>query len=123
VIDQRIQADNNRGIINQTNINQAPAPEVRWGPKKETHDASGGTTYTQYELEVVSPYPVAGVWFEVYGNDVRFDVAGQRPGLQTMGHTGVREGYAFTTIQQAHGRYKLSATSNGPIEKIHYGFD
>jgi hypothetical protein len=124
-IDQSINAPNNQGVINQQNnnvINQAPPPEVKWGPKRESQN--GQNFRTEYEFEVVAASPVNAIWFEVYGHNVReLDVMPSRPGVHFKGASGQRDTHAFTTIQNALGKYTLTVLSDGPATKFTYGYE
>lgn len=73
----------------------------------------------QYEaiLTVDTHYTVPQIRITAHAPSIQsLDVAPQRSGMHMFGHTGKREGYHFTTIQNAAGKYRIRVTTAEPEE-------
>jgi hypothetical protein len=84
-----------------------------------------GTRTLLVTLEVVAPYPPPALQVSIQGPDIRsFDVKSERPGVHLSGHSGVSDGYRFTTLQHPSGRYRLTTTYGGKaMPVLGYAFD
>jgi hypothetical protein len=117
--------DNNSGTVAPVYnnvINQAPAPKLVWGTEN-IQPLPDGRLRTTYDFEVVTPYPIKGVWFEAYGKNVDdLKVIPEATGLLSLGWSGRRDTHAFTTLNQAQGRYSLEITADSRVT-VKYGFE
>lgn len=104
-------------------INQAPAPELTLGSVTRKETSNGYETVI--DAEVLSPYPVGTLNLEAWAPGItRFEAQMQRSGTQMTGHSGVRPDYAFTSVQNAFGKYKLYIqTPHAENIEIKYGFN
>lgn len=119
-----VTSHNQSGGITAHTVNQAPPPQLirrDWRVSENTD----GTRTLFVTLEVVAPYPPSSLQVSVHGPDIRsFDVKSERPGIHLHGHSGVREGYRFTTIQHPSGKYRVAATYAGEaMPELGYSFD
>jgi hypothetical protein len=52
----------------------------------------------------------------VHGKNIKgIHISPERTGTFVTGHTGVREGYAFTNVPNAYGNLQLTITSAEPL--------
>jgi len=69
-----------------------------------------------------APYPIPSLRVEAHGRTVQeVDLSPLRTGIVMHGHSGRREGYAFTTLQNAIGRLQLKVVTDEP-EKLNIKF-
>jgi hypothetical protein len=75
-------------------------------------------------IEIIAPYPPANLYLEARSPTlIAFNVAPQRGGVHQSGHTGKREGFAFTNIQHPSGRYLVTVKAASRDVKLKYKFD
>jgi len=66
-------------------------------------------------LTVETRYPVPQIQLIARADSILgLDVAPQRSGMVMFGHSGKREGWHFTTLQNAYGAYKIRVTTAQP---------
>lgn len=112
---------NQQGGITAHTVNQAPAPELKI--LSQSNSSEGQWSKTKIVVEVIAPYPVANLYLEAHSDEIEeFDVAPMRSGIASFGLTGKRPGFCFTNVQQAHGKYTLTARSKSKVE-LRYDFD
>lgn len=74
------------------------------------------------KLAVVSPHPVGNLYIAAHGKDVReVSLIPMRTGLSMSGPSGIREGYAFTNLQNAYGDLQIAvitASEVGPTNTL-----
>jgi hypothetical protein len=98
------------GIIAHT-VNQAPKPELRCGPLLNRRNPDGTYTVT-CTLDVISPYPPAELSLQVKAAGiVSIRVMANRSGINMIGHSGMRDGWGFTSVINPSGRYTLSVVA------------
>lgn len=121
-IHANIGTHNQIGQIGHT-INQAPEPELtHTAPVTTTHP--DGTFTISFLVEVISPYPVGQLYLEVHSDGIMsLDVVPQRTGMSMSGHTGKREGWCFTTLMQAFGRYSVTVRTRENKINMTYAFN
>jgi hypothetical protein len=106
-----------------TIVNEAPLPQFLIRSSSNSEDEAGIWT-TIINAEVVSPYPAANLYLEAHSEGIdQFDVATQRSGAFTFGHTGKRVGMCFTNVQQAYGHYKITVRSRSNHVELKHAFD
>lgn len=98
------------------------------GPKVQASDivhteVSDGKHRYESVLTVDSHYSVPAVRVTAYADSIQsLDVVPQRSGMHTFGHMGKRDGYHFTTIQNASGQYRIRVITSQPEQvKIDVG--
>lgn len=92
--------------------------------EEKTVEKVGDGFRTDYRFLVDSPYPASSLFIEVHGGEVRdLEVRSQGTGIQMIGWSGQRETHAFTTLQNAKGKYRLSFTSANADSEVRYGFE
>ena len=101
------------GIVH---IHEDLGPKIELSDMTHTGLESGAHRYETI-LTVGTNYAVPEVRIVARANSIQsLDVAPQRGGMHTFGHTGKREGHHFTTIQNAAGKYRIWVTTNEPEE-------
>jgi hypothetical protein len=119
-----VASHNQSGGITAHTVNQAPSPQLIRRDWRVAENADGTRTLL-VTFEVVAPYPPPALQVSIQGPDIRsFDVKSERPGVHLSGHSGVRDGYRFTTLQHPSGRYRLTTTYGGKaMPVLGYAFD
>jgi hypothetical protein len=110
------------GGITAHTVNQAPAPELRSSPLDIRNNQDG--TYTiMCKLDVVAPYPPAELSLQVEAHGIiSLEVRPDRTGIFMTGHSGIRDGWAFTSLANPSGRYLLRAVAAEPAIRIGHRF-
>jgi len=117
-----VTSHNQSGGITAHTVNQAPKPELRCGPLANRRNPDGTYTVT-CTLDVISPYPPAKLSLQVEAAGiVSIDVRANRTGIQMLGHSGMRDGWGFTSVINPSGRYTLSVVAAEPRFGIAYEF-
>jgi hypothetical protein len=117
-----ITSHNQSGGITAYTVNQAPKPELWCGPLGNRRNPDGTYTVT-CTLDVISPYPPAELSLQIEAvGIVSIDVVPNRPGLNMLGHSGMRDGWGFTSVINPSGRYTLSVVAVEPRFGIAYKF-
>ncbi len=116
--------DNNSGTVAPVYnnvVNQAPPPEIEW---ISDDNRQIGNRYSFKSLfRVVAPYPAATLKLEVHGRGIRdLQVIPQSAGMHQFGHSGQRDTFSFTTIQNAFGSYVVQFTSDDTNPELKYDF-
>jgi hypothetical protein len=110
------------GGITAHTVNQAPEPELRCGPLASRRNPNGTHTIT-CTLDVIAPYPPAELSLQVEAVGlVSLDVKPHRVGPNMIGHSGMRDGWGFTSVINPSGRYTLSVVASEPRFGIAYKF-
>jgi hypothetical protein len=108
----------NHGIIQQgpnNVVNQAPAPELRGIQEDEITNTDGSFTH-RYLVEWTAEFP--GDWrISAYSKSI----LGVDISANQIGWSGLRDGYAFTTVNRPNGRYTIAVRtrSDDPVELKH----
>ena len=118
----QLTSHNQSGGITAHTVNQAPEPELRCGQLVNQRNADGSYTVT-CTLDVISPYPPAELRLQVEAAGlVSLDVNSHRTGTSMIGHSGMRDGWGFTSVISPSGRYTLSVIAAEPKFGIAYKF-
>lgn len=106
------------GIVN---IAAESAPNITLGDQSHMETENGHL----YEaiLNIETKYVVPNLRIVAHAHTIlSLDVAPQASGMFMFGHTGKREGFHFTTLQNAAGRYRVRVTTSEPEQvKIDFG--
>jgi hypothetical protein len=87
----------------QNVINQAPKPDLKTLNNDIRQNPDGSQTISIL-TEVVAPYPSGSLLIKAAAPDILdFDVIPRHTGVSISGHSGQREGYAFTTLMSPFG--------------------
>lgn len=114
---------NQSGGIAAHTVNQAPPPQLRQ-LSTSLAENSDGTYTTSFMFEVVAPYPPGNLSLEVHAATIiSLDMVPQRAGIHMSGHTGKRDGFAFTNLHSPFGKY-LMTVRTGKQEQlvVNYSF-
>jgi len=107
-------------VIN--NISPFPQPSLR-ATEVYANKPSGGKFLTQIHLSLNTPFPVGNLYVGVRAKTVEeIELAPMRVGGAIYGHTGRRDGYAFTNLQNAYGDLQLDIISREP-EQFHIEYE
>ncbi len=114
----------NNAVISQGQTGGITAQSVIISPAQSSRDATlrigtvkqearpDGLFQTSGTFLVESPFPVANLYIEVHGQSIEsLEVRPNRGGVFITGHSGKREGFAFTNIPNASGQYELRVVS------------
>lgn len=110
-----------RVIVNQG----IPKPEFSL---KEiiTGKEEGGLYKAEYELEVKTVIPIPRLRLEARSPSiVGMEVVPQRVGVMMAGHSGVRTGYAFDTLYDVYGTYRIVCLTKEkePVPVVNFSTD
>ena len=112
------------GITADTvNINETTEPKLH--ARELFINRHEGQFYnSKFELVVDSPYPPANLYLAVRAPSiVGMALIPQRSGMTTFGHSGKREGMAFTNLAQPYGTLHLNVRTTTADElKMEYDF-
>jgi hypothetical protein len=108
----------------QNVINQAPKPELKQIHKDVRQNPDGSQTISIL-AEVVAPYPPGSLFIQATAPHIAaLNVIAQRTGMSMTGHTGQREGSAFTTLMNPFGKYMIDVQTSKPEQvTIDYHFE
>lgn len=68
------------------------------------------------KFTLTTPYPVGNLYVAVHGKSIQeVSIGPMRTGVFMVGHSGKREGYAFTNIPNAYGDLQLTIISTEPL--------
>lgn len=112
-----VESHNQQGGITAgvVNIHEDLGPKVHLS--EITHTELQNAHRYEAVLSIDSNYSVPQIRIVAHADSIQsLDVAPQRSGMHTFGHTGKREGYHFTTIQNAAGKYRIRVTTAKPEE-------
>lgn len=74
---------------------------------------------TEFMLKIESQVAVPNLYIAVHAPSItKMDAGPQRTGMSMTGHSGNRDGFAFTNLQNAYGLYKVSVLSKKPEAKF-----
>ena len=111
-----ISIDQRGGITaGQVNITTG-LPEPKFEIKSLVENQPDGELYrTEFLLNISSQVAIPNLYLQVSSPAItKMDVNPQRSGASISGHTGIRDGFAFTNLQNAYGSYKITALSKSP---------
>ncbi|MEE9247634.1 MAG: hypothetical protein V3U79_02940 [Dehalococcoidia bacterium] len=98
------------GIVN---IQAESQPDIRLLDERY-EQISDGHLYETI-LMVDTQYVVPQIRLSAHAPSIQsLDVTPGRGGIFTTGHTGKREGYHFTTLQNVAGKYRIRVTTTQP---------
>ena len=100
------------GTVNiQTDL---PEPKLTLEPIVE-NQPDGGLYKSEFMMTIESQVAINNLYLEVKAPSItRMEAAPQRSGLSMNGHSGVRDGFAFTNLQNAYGRYRITVYTRNP---------
>jgi hypothetical protein len=113
-----ISGSGNIVTFNQTGgqnvINQAPKPELKQLHNDVRQNPDGSQT-ASILAEVIAPYPPGSLFIKATSPYIAaLNVIPQRAGASVTGHSGKREGYAFTTLMNPFGKYIIEIQTSKP---------
>lgn len=92
-------------VVNNRGNGYAPVIEMK---KLKENQLDGDNFYSEYLLTIHSAFALPNLYLQINAKSiVDFDVMPQRMGGSMQGHTGDRDGFSFTNLQQAFGQYKI----------------
>ena len=109
------------GVVNIEQGISEPKLEI----KPLVENAPEGELYkTEFILTIISQVPIPDLNLQAKAPTItKMNAVAQRTGLAMQGPSGIREGYAFITLIQAHGSYKIILYSKTPENiEINYEF-
>ena len=99
-------------IIN--NISKTLSPELQ-AKVIYLNQPSEGKYRTRVEFSLNSIYPIGNLYLEVWAGTVEeIDCMPMRTGVWQEGHSGKRDGYAFTNMMNVFGNYELHIVTTQP---------
>lgn len=85
-----------------------PDPKITITPI-QTNIERDGKFFSSFMLDIESVAAIPNLYLQANAQTIEsFDPSPQRIGVTMIGHSGKRDGFAFTNLQQAHGKYLLS---------------
>jgi hypothetical protein len=89
--------------------------------RKRDHD---GSFLSIFDAQVVTPYTLGSLRLEAWASGIEtFTVVAQPIGMSTGDNRGMRPDYAFTTVMNPLGQYKIFVVTAGPTDvEIRYAF-
>ena len=98
----------------QNVINQTPKPDLQKLNNSIRNNPDGSQTISIL-VEVIAPYPAGSLFIKAVAPDIlKLEAVPQRTGMSMSGHSGKREGYAFTTLMSPFGRYMINVYTSKP---------
>jgi hypothetical protein len=116
---------NNPTVNNSTLILIQPPDSEPIISVKLLHDnePQGDLYRTEFLLTIVTRSIIPNLYLKVSATTIKsMEAIPQRTGGSMFGHSGTRDGYAFTNLQGAYGSYIVSSTSTKP-EKFTVEYD
>ena len=105
------------GIVNIQTETQ-PTIDLSESTHRETNE---GHLY-ETVLTIETRYPIPQLGVVAHANSIQsLEVVPQAVGMFMVGHAGKREGYHFTTLQNAAGKYTIRVTTAEP-EQVRIDF-
>jgi len=103
------------GDLNQSvTIDEFPDPKLNFVPVS-ANVQNGNVFVSKIMLEIESKTVLKNLYLEARASSiVSIEAQMQRSGMQMSGHTGSRDGFAFTNVLNAYGKYLIVITSNKP---------
>jgi hypothetical protein len=108
------------GTLNNPTVNNTTGlaePQIQLTPTT-TNEPVGDLYRTEVRLTIISDVPIPSLWLRLDGPIVRMQAIPQRNGPSMEGYSGIRDGYAFTTLMNAYGEYVLTVFSKTPLEQF-----
>ena len=114
---------NQSGGITAHTVNQAPEPELRFGPLSNRRNPDGTYTIT-CTMDVIAPYPPAELSLQVEAAGIAsLHVNSERARLHRFGHSGLRDGWGFTSLVNPSERYIVTVIAAEPRFGVAHRFD
>ena len=112
-----------QGGITAGIINIQTETQPRSGLSESTHRETDAGHVYEAVLTIDTRYPIPQLGVIAHANSIQsLEVIPQAVGGFMYGHTGKREGYHFTTLQNAAGKYTIRVTTAEPEQvKIDLG--
>lgn len=123
---QVISFNQSGGITAQNvTISNAPPPTLQITKEVLLNQPQNGKYLTRVEFTLVTPYPIGNLYFEARAQTIEeVDCLPMRTGAWIGGHSGKRDGFAFTNIPNAFGNYQLDIITNQPDKiQVIYNFE
>jgi len=110
-----IQIGSVTGDVNQTvNINELPEPTFKF-ESKSVNVPEGDYFVSKALLTIESKTSINNLYLEAKAPSVvSIEASPQRSGISMTGLTGKRDGFAFTNVPNAWGKYMIIITSKKP---------
>ena len=105
-------------------ISNTPPPTLQVTKEVLLNEPQNGKYLTRVEFTIVTPYPIGNLYLEARAQTVEeIDCLPMRTGWMT-GHSGKRDGLAFTNIPNAYGNYQLDIITSQPDKiQVIYNFE
>jgi hypothetical protein len=117
-----VTSHNQSGGITAHTVNQATEPELRFGPLANRRNPDGTYTIT-CTMDVIAPYPPAELSLQVEAAGITsLDVRSEHAGLHMSGHSGLRDGWGFTSLISPSGRYTVTVVAAEPKFSVAHRF-
>lgn len=119
-----IGGSNNNVTIGHIGDINVPGPELKLSSAQGSQNPDGSFVAV-FDAQIVAPYTPGSLRVEAWAAGItKLDIAPQRTGMAMYGHGGVRPDYAFSTVMQPFGWYKIYVTTKAPTNvEIRYAFD
>lgn len=110
---------NNGLIVGKIEVKQeigVPKPDINVSQLTENDPIDSGYQ-SNFLLSIKTEIPIKNLYVQANARRViKMDVFPQRTGAAMFGHSGERDGFAFTNITDAYGDYKIRITTETPQE-------
>jgi hypothetical protein len=113
------------GIQAGGNVTITDIPEPKIGIRRLTEPEPFNDQYkTEYLLVIDSKVPIKNLIIKAEAvTIINVDTVPRQAGLHYVGRSGLRDGWAFTSIQNAYGSYTVIVLTKGPETcKLSYAF-
>lgn len=106
-------------------ISNTPPPTLQVTKEVLLNQPQNGKYLTRVEFTLVTPYPIGNLYLEARAQTVEeIDCLPMRTGGWMTGHSGKRDGFAFTNIPNAYGNYQLDVITSQPDKiQVIYNFE
>jgi hypothetical protein len=112
-------SNNQQGGITAATVNVTAVPEPSLAIQQEfMNHPENAEFHSRAELVLDAPYPVGNLYIEVRARSIkRIELASKRAGVVLTGHSGIRDGWAFTNVPNAHGKFQLDIFTTEPEQE------
>ena len=111
-----------KGGITAGVVNIQGETQPRIGLSNESYEKTGEGHVYQADLTIETQYVIPALPITAYADSIQsLDVTPQQAGVDTSGNAGKREGYHFTTLQNAAGLYRVKVVTAEP-EQVRLDF-
>jgi hypothetical protein len=102
----------NSVVINNISANPTPVLQIK---EIFINQFREGKYHSRFELSLITPHPVGNLYVGVRASEIEeMDVVPMRSGIDITGLTHNRDGYAFTNLSYAYGKYQLMIITEKP---------